>query len=112
MLPPVIGLFAWSCLLVLLLRYDGAQGATTSRSLWLPAIWMFIIGSRLPSQWLGMTETTTATAFEEGSGIDRTIFLILIALAMAVLAKRHISWSAMFERNIALALFLCFALAS
>src|SRR5690242_6023128 len=112
MLSPVMGSLLWSGLLILFLRYDGTQSVTTSRSLWLPVIWIVMGGSRLPSQWLGLTQTSFTEAFEEGSGVDRAVYLILIAIAGSVLAWRHISWSSILERNLALTAFIGFALAS
>jgi O-antigen ligase len=52
------------------------------------------------------------TAFEEGSSLDRIIFLLLIGLAVWILTKRQLNWGELFKRNPALLLFLAFALAS
>src|SRR5271167_2450198 len=52
-MPPSLALFLWLILLVALLRFDPGKDAGTSPALWVPLIWMFILGTRLPSQWLG-----------------------------------------------------------
>jgi exopolysaccharide production protein ExoQ len=111
MMPPAVGLLAWFILLLVLLRYDSAN-ATPSPALWVPLIWMSIIGSRSPAQWLGLVPTSAATAFEEGSALDRTVYLLLIALAVAILAARHLDWHELFAHNPALTMFLLFGLAS
>src|SRR5688572_4627195 len=111
MLTPTLGLLVWTALLLLLMRHDGTRGPAASPALWLPVIWMFIIGSRLPAQWLGHTSMSKATAMEEGSPLDRTVLLLLIALAVGTLATRHLRWSKLFSENTALAAFLLYALA-
>ena len=80
-MPPALALFVWLVLLVLLLRYDPATDRRTSPALSLALIWMLILGSRLPSQWLGPTATSTTMAFEEGEPLDRAIYFVLIALS-------------------------------
>jgi hypothetical protein len=74
---------------------------------------MFILGSRLPSQWLGGGVSRAAGAsLEEGNPIDRAIFTSLILLAIAVLVSRNFKWNSFFSRNLALTAFLTFALIS
>jgi O-antigen ligase len=74
---------------------------------------MFIIASRLPSQWLGGEVGITASqALEEGNALDRTIFGILILLAIVILTSRSFKWSDFFTRNLILTAFLLFALIS
>jgi exopolysaccharide production protein ExoQ len=111
-MPLAVAPLAWFTLLLLLLRYASAEAPAVSRSLWVPVIWSLIIASRLPSQWLGHTQTSTETAFEEGNSLDRAAYLALIVLALGVLATRRLNWREMFARNSALALLLLFALAS
>jgi exopolysaccharide production protein ExoQ len=111
-MPPSLALFLWFILLVALLRFDPARDSKTSLALWLPLIWMFIIGSRLPSQWLGGQMGTVAEALEEGDSLDRTIYLALILLAIGTLISRSFKWSGFFTRNLALTAFLSFTLVS
>jgi len=74
---------------------------------------MFIVGSRLPSQWLGSSQMGySAVALEEGNSLDRTIFSVLILLAIGILMSRSFQWGAFFGRNVALTAFLSFALLS
>lgn len=61
----------------------------TSKALWLPVFWLLIIGSRPVSVWLQGHRTVLATGFEDGSPLDRAIFLGLIILALAVLFQRR-----------------------
>jgi exopolysaccharide production protein ExoQ len=112
MMPPQLALAVWSLLLLLLLRYASAKDPASSSALWLPSIWVVMMGSRSPAQWLGMVPTSAATAFEEGSTLDRVVYLLLVGLALWVLANRQFNWPEALRRNAALTLFLLFALAS
>jgi exopolysaccharide production protein ExoQ len=111
-MPPNLALLLWAVLLLGLLRFDPAKDPGTSAALWLPVFWMFFVGSRLPSQWLGVQVAVGAQALEEGNALDRTIFFGLIAWAIAILMARGFNWGAFFSRNIALCLFIGFALVS
>jgi exopolysaccharide production protein ExoQ len=111
-MPPTLALVLWAVLLLALLRFDPAKEPGTSVALWIPLIWMFIMGSRLPSQWLGTGPRIAAQALEEGNPLDRSIFAALILLALLILTLRSFSWSGFISRNIFLMTFLLFAFAS
>jgi exopolysaccharide production protein ExoQ len=111
-MPPSLALLVWLVLLLALLRFDPANVTGTSVALWVPLIWVFIVASRLPSQWLGVGGGTQAQAFEEGNPLDRTIYLLLILLAIGILASRSFKWGDFFARNLALVAFVSFALLS
>jgi exopolysaccharide production protein ExoQ len=111
-MPPSVALFVWLILLLALFRFDPARDSKTSLALWVPVIWMFIVGSRLPSQWLGGPMGMAAEVMEEGNPLDRTISSVLILLAITVLLSRSFKWSSFFARNLALMAFISFALVS
>lgn len=111
-MPPSLALFLWLVLVLAFLYYDPARDTKMSLALWVPLIWMFIVGSRLPSQWLGAQMETAAQALEEGNAVDRTILTILILLALGILTARSFNWAGFFRRNLFLMAFLLFALAS
>ena len=111
-MPPSLALCLWFILLVALLRFDPAKDSKISLALWVPVIWMFIVGSRLPSQWLGVQTGQAAQALEEGNPVDRTISSVLILLAIGILMSRSFEWGSFFSRNFALMAFLSFALLS
>ncbi len=111
-MPPSIALLVWFVLLALLFRFDPAKYPGSSLALWVPLIWIFIVGSRLPSQWLGLQVGSANQALENGNPLDRTIFFLLIVLAIAVLVVRGFNWGGFFARNIFLVAFLFFALLS
>ena len=111
-MPPSIALFLWLVLLLALLWFDPAKEPQISLALWVPVIWMFIVGSRLPSLWLGGGVGDAAQALEEGNPLDRSIDLALILLAIGILVSRSFKWGDFFAHNLALMALLSFALAS
>jgi exopolysaccharide production protein ExoQ len=111
-MPPALALLLWLILVVALLRFDAAKDSGTSSALWVPVIWMFILGSRLPSQWFSGQVGTSLQAVEEGNPLDRVISSGLILMAIGVLLSRSFKWDTFFANNLALTAFLCFALMS
>ena len=111
-MPPNLALLLWFVLLLGLLHFDPAKNPRPSLALWVPLTWMFIVGSRLPSQWLGIQVGTVAQALDEGNPVDRSIFLLLILLGFSILISRSFRWGDFFARNFALTAFLAFALVS
>ena len=95
-MPPSLALLLWLVLLLGLLCFDPAKVPSTSPALWVPVIWMFILGSRLPSQWLGGQVGQAAQALEEGNPLDRTISSALILLAIGILISRSFKWGDFF----------------
>lgn len=111
-MPPSVALFLWLVLLCGLLYWDPATAPKTSIALWVPVIWMFILGSRLPSQWIGGQVGMSLQAMEEGNSLDRIISSGLILMAIGILVSRSFKLDAFFANNLALTAFLCFALMS
>ncbi len=111
-MPPSVALFLWLIVLAALLRFDPARAPKTSLALWVPVMWMFIVGSRNPSQWFSGQVGLVAQALEEGNPLDRTISSALILLAISILVSRSFKWDSFFSRNLALMAFISFALLS
>jgi exopolysaccharide production protein ExoQ len=63
----------------------------TSKALWLPVIWLWIVGSRPVSAWFGVGVNTTNAldATLNGSPIDAAVFAILLCIGLAVLIYRR-----------------------
>jgi exopolysaccharide production protein ExoQ len=111
-MPPLLALVLWFVLLIALLCFDPAKESKISVALWVPVFWLFITGSRLPSQWLGGSAGRAAQALEEGNPVDRIILSVLILLSIGILFLRSFDWGKFCQRNFALILLLCFALLS
>ncbi len=68
----------------------------TSKALWLPVIWLWIIGSRPVSMWFGMGATSgnSLDATLDGSPMDAAVFGTLLAIGVIVLFFRKKKTSA------------------
>ena len=109
---PTLALVIWLGSLLALLRHDPAADRRLSAALWIPVIWLSIIGSRLPAQWLSGSLGFTSAGFSEGSALDRAVYLFLIAASLVILIRRRFDWTGFVKGNTWLAAFLCFALIS
>ncbi len=107
---PSLALLLWVVLLLGLLYFDPARESRTSAALWAPIIWFFFIVSRPPAMWFGLSYGSNA--LEDGNPLDRTVFLLLILVAIAVLVSRSFQWRSFVTQNSALVFFLAFALLS
>ena len=68
--------------------------ARTSGALWLPVIWLALVGSRSVAEWiaifgLGGFASSTGNQYLEGSPFDRNVYLALTVFALLVLFKRY-----------------------
>jgi O-antigen ligase len=111
-MPPVLALVLWFVLLLLLFWFDPAKEPDSSIAVWVPLIWIFIVATRLPAQWLGGYAGQSAQALEDGNPIDRSVFLLLIVLAIVILTMRSFNWGSFVTQNLFLVAYLSFALLS
>jgi O-antigen ligase len=71
-----------------------------STGLWIPVIWMVILGSRPVSTWFASQTAADFTRADlEGSPLDASIFLLLIVAAIFVLSKRRVDWHDILAEN-------------
>lgn len=89
-----------------LFKRDLGQPSTVSHALWIPWLWMMILGSKFVSEWLNPGASAAGNSYEDGSPIDRIVFLFLLISASYVLWQRRPSWPLLFQNNIGLVLFL------
>jgi exopolysaccharide production protein ExoQ len=70
---------------------DRDRSLVTSKALWLPVIWLWIVGSRPVSFWLGINLATAQSASQamEGSPVDASVFAFLLAAGITVLISRR-----------------------
>jgi exopolysaccharide production protein ExoQ len=96
----ILGLFA--------LNRD--RDARTSPALWIPVVWLLIVGSRPVSQWLGdwglgSYVTVTPEQYLDGSPVDRNVFLVLSVAGLIVLVGRRRQVGALLRANAPILLF-------
>ncbi len=101
---PNLALAATAVLIFWLYRRDLRLRELPSRALWIPAVWLAIVGSRAVSLWLaalGMNPSAADTleGSVEGSPLDLVVFLALMVASVAVLARRGFSWGAFVGTN-------------
>ena len=111
-MPPNVALLLWFVCLLGLLYFDPAREKGISLALWVPVCWLFILGSRLPSQWLGVNVQSASAALQEGNPVDRVVWSTLILLAFVTLLSRRFPWGSLLVRNTALLALLGYALLS
>lgn len=98
---PKIALLLYILFILFLYKIDFKCKSMVSHSLWIPSLWMIIIGSRHVSQWLNLgTPIETSKDFLTGSPIDRNVYFLLIIAGLFSLIIKKISWSQIFKRNV------------
>src|SRR5712691_958017 len=108
-MPPILALALTLLFIAFLFRRECSQEYKPSPALWIPCIWLMILGSRGVSQWLNLgPPLQSSDDLLEGSPIDRAVFLLLIVAGLVVLWRRHISWSEVFCNNVWLTLFFLY----
>jgi exopolysaccharide production protein ExoQ len=76
-----------ACGIAALLYLDREKADRTSLALWLPGIWIGIVGSRSLSSWFGVSPV--AYTQTEGSPLDAAFYGVLLAVAIVVLIRRR-----------------------
>jgi exopolysaccharide production protein ExoQ len=112
-MPPTLALVLTLLFIAYLFRREFRQEYTPSLALSIPCIYLLILGSRSVTEWVNLgTPLSAGGDIEEGSPLDRTVFLSLIVAGLVVLLKRHISWSQVFRKNIWLTVFVFYCAVS
>jgi exopolysaccharide production protein ExoQ len=109
-MPPLVAkiLFALGIAGVFYLDRDKKNRAV-SKSLWIPAAWLWFCLSRSLSEWLGLSSGNAAVASVEGSPLDAALFALLEVLALAVLMRRQQKVVSILRNNWAIGVFFAYA---
>src|SRR5215472_9619618 len=92
---------------------DRDRSAPTSKALWLPVMWLWIVGSRPASAWLGFREAGADPAqLLEGSPVDRLVFEILLGIGIVVLIRRGSRTRALLAANWPILIYFVYCLLS
>lgn len=116
-MPSYIALFLYIVMLIAVFRFDSRLHPGISKALWVPLIWMMIIGSRNPSQWLNYNPSgfQQAEYFQEymgGNPTDKTVFMLLILIGLLILIKRSLSITQTFKSNVFIFIFFLYCIIS
>jgi exopolysaccharide production protein ExoQ len=113
-MPPALATVVFAIGIVALFVLDRERKAHTSKGLWIPVLWLLIIGSRPVSAWLtagGFIEAPTvdvADTYLDGSPIDRFVFACLLVAGLIVLFNRRRQVGALLRRNWPILLFFSY----
>ena len=108
---PSLATLICACGIAGLFYLDRDKTIRPSKALWLPVVWIWIVGSRAVSAWFGLTPTG-ANAQLEGSPIDAAIFGILSAAAIGVLIRRNRRTRALLAANWPILIYFSYCLVS
>lgn len=109
--PSIASAICW-CGILGLFYLNRDDKVRTSKALWLPVIYLWIIGSRAPSMWLGIAPAAGANVQLEGSPFDAAIFGILLLGAIAVLIQRGRSTRRLLAANWPIVIYFVYCLVS
>lgn len=98
-LPPNVALVLTIAFILFLFRRDIRERPDVTGALWLPLLWILLIGTRSPTQWLSLSGFMQGASMEEGNPLDASVYFILIAAGFYVLNKRQVSLSEIFRNN-------------
>ena len=84
----------------------------TSKALWIPVVWLLIIGSRPVSVWLQMAPPSSADQYLDGSPLDRNVYIGLLALGLIVLFNRRTAVAKLLRSNLWIVIFLLYCAVS
>lgn len=107
---PTLASLIYACGIAGLFYLDRDPSISTSKSLWLPVIWIWIIGSRPISGWVGISPDANVQL--EGSPLDAAIFGVLLLAAIIVLIRRNKRTRALLFSNWAILVYFLYCLVS
>jgi exopolysaccharide production protein ExoQ len=85
---PSLASLVYACGIAGLFYLDRDISIRTSKALWLPVVYIWAIGSRPLSVWLGMAPASGVDTSLEGSPIDGAFFVVLLVAVLCVLVHR------------------------
>jgi exopolysaccharide production protein ExoQ len=109
---PSLAAVVYSLGIVGLFYLDRDKSIRTSAGLWIPVMWLWILGSRGPSVWLGIAPPAGADTQLDGTPFDRAVFTALLVIGIVVLARRGLKIGSLLTANWLVLIYFAFCLAS
>jgi exopolysaccharide production protein ExoQ len=109
---PLVATAVYICGIAGLFYLDRDKSIRTSKALWLPVVYVWILGSRPVSVWLGMTPASGTDVQLDGSPVDRIVFAMLLIAAVAVLVHRGRRALTLLSANWPILIYFFYCLAS
>jgi exopolysaccharide production protein ExoQ len=92
---------------------DRDKSVRNSKALWLPVIWLWIVGSRPVSMWFGLSGSGDSLAGSlDGSPADAAVYAALLAIGVMVLLRRWKRTSAYLSMNGPIVIYFLYCLLS
>lgn len=112
-MPSNIAIYAYVALIAWFFYRDRRLRPMTSGALWVPFLWLVIIGTRPVSFWFNPgLRPDTVEAYLEGSPLDAGGYLVLLLLGVAILIRRRVNWLEVIAANRWVAVFFLYCLIS
>lgn len=111
---PPLATLACACGIAFLFFLDRDTSVRTSKALWLPIIWLWIVGSRPVSVWLGISAAgaTNMPLEQLESPWDRAVYSALLALGLIILIRRGAKVVAVLSNNAPILVYFAYCLLS
>lgn len=109
---PFVASVVYVCGIAGLFYLDRDKSIHTSKALWLPVIYLWILASRPLSMWFGVAPAPGTDVQLDGSPVDRIFFAILMIAALVVLIQRGRRTFKFLNANFPILLYFLFCLAS
>jgi O-antigen ligase len=109
---PSIATLIYACGIAGLFYLGRDKTIQTSKALWLPVAYLWIVGSRGPSIWLGLSPPAGTDVQLDGTPLDRMIFTSILFLGVIVLVQRGSRVLRVVRANWPILAFFAFCLAS
>lgn len=106
---PSLATLVYVCGIAGLFYLDRDKSIRTSKALWLPVIYLWVLGSRPVSFWLGVSPPGGTDIQLEGSPVDAAFFAVLLIAAICVLAFRGRRVLALLHANFPIPILIYFA---
>ncbi len=109
-MPQYVALIVWALIIIWLFARERKLHPMSSVALWIPLLWVMLVGSRTVTYWLNFDidpEQIYASSVE-GSLIDGSVFIILVVGAAITLWRRRLNWGQVFTLNFWLFVFLLY----
>ncbi|MGB8523642.1 MAG: hypothetical protein WCD43_11805, partial [Candidatus Acidiferrales bacterium] len=109
---PSLASLVYACGIAGLFFLNRDNSVRTSKALWLPVFYLWIIGSRPLSVWLGIAPAAGTNAQLDGSPIDAAFFGILMIAAIGALIHRGRRTLTFLNANLPILIYFLFCLIS
>src|SRR5208283_4490617 len=109
---PFIANLVYACGIAALFYLDRDSSIRTSKALWLPVVYVWVVGSRPVSVWLGIAPAAGTDLQLDGSPVDRLFFVALLVAVICVLVYRGRRVVTFLIANLPILIYFLFCLVS